>query len=327
MAWHNFFRRGSKEEAKSPEEPGIFDRLKAGLHKTRTMLTDGLDNVLRGHRHIEESLFEELEELLIQADVGMTTTLELVDWVRTECEQKKITDPQAVKPLLSQRMKEILSSRFAPLARREEDHPTVYLFVGVNGSGKTTTIGKLAARCQQRGEKVLLGAADTFRAAAIEQLETWAQRSGAELVKHQTGADPAAVAYDAAEAAKARGVHTLIIDTAGRLQTKTNLMAELGKVERILTRSLGRRPDEVLLVVDATTGQNAISQAKKFQEAVELTGVVLTKLDGTAKGGIVLAIAAEVGLPVKLIGVGEGVSDLRDFDPELFVDAILTEEI
>ncbi len=321
MAWRNLFRRG---EGKAPDEPGILDRLKAGLQKTRTMLTDGLDNVLRGHRQIEESLFEELEELLIQADVGMKTTLELVDWLREECRQQKMTDPQGVKPLLAQRMKEILGSCSAPLAEGP-DQPTVYLVVGVNGTGKTTTVGKLAARCQRRGQKVLLGAADTFRAAAIEQLETWAARSGAEIVKHQAGADPAAVAHDAAQAAKARGVHTLIIDTAGRLHTKSNLMAELEKIERVLTRSLGRRPDEVLLVVDATTGQNAISQAKMFKGAVEPTGVVLTKLDGTAKGGIVLAIAAEVGLPVKLIGVGEGIDDLRDFHPELFVEAILAE--
>ncbi|MGI6037464.1 MAG: signal recognition particle-docking protein FtsY [Limnochordia bacterium] len=327
MIWKKFWPQGQEERKTEGERetasPSLFQKLRTGLQKTRDALTGSIGGVLGRYTKIDEDLLEELEEILIQADVGIETTMELIDWLREECQRERITDPQQIQPLLMGRMKEILRENYQPLAHG--DGLTTYLLVGVNGSGKTTTCGKLAARLQREGKKVLLGAADTFRAAAIEQLTTWSERSGADLIKHQAGADPAAVAYDAAEAAKARGADYLLIDTAGRLQTKVNLMAELSKIERVLERSLGNKPQETLLVVDGTTGQNAISQAKRFKEAVDLSGVVLTKLDGTAKGGIVLAIAAELELPVKLIGIGEGIDDLRDFEPDSFVEAIFAE--
>lgn len=303
---------------------GFFARLKDGLSKTRTSFVSKVDNLLSSHKTVDEELFERLEELLIQSDVGVNTTIRLMDDVREEVKTRKITDPAEVRPILQQKIHEILTTHSDELELATRG-PSVILVVGVNGAGKTTTIGKLAHRFKSQGLKVVLGAGDTFRAAAIEQLEIWADRVGVDLVKHQPGSDPAAVAYDAIQAGRARNADVVIIDTAGRLQTKTNLMRELEKIGRVVERELGEKPTEILLVVDATTGQNALSQAKLFSEAVDLTGLVLTKLDGTAKGGIIVAIAAELELPVKLIGIGEGYDDLRDFDPDEFVSALFDE--
>ena len=269
-------------------------------------------------------MFEDLEDLLIQADVGVPTTLKIVDGVRERFEANLSRSPQDLARFVAEEMTEILTQSEAPLAK-PDGTPKLYMVVGVNGAGKTTTIGKLAARFRSEGRKVILGAGDTFRAAAIDQLAVWAERAGADLIRQQEGSDPAAVAYDAVHAARSRGADVLILDTAGRLQNKVNLMKELSKVHRVLEREWGAPPDEVLLVIDATTGQNGLSQAKQFQEAAPLTGVALTKLDGTAKGGIVLAIASELGIPVKLIGVGEAIDDLRDFDATEFVQHDLPE--
>lgn len=303
------------------ESQGFFARLKDGLARTRSSLVAGVDNLLSSHRRIDDELFEELEELLIRADVGVETTLRLVDDVREAVKSGGVTDPEALRPILQQTIREILSAHTAP-PKHPDTSPLVIMVVGVNGAGKTTTIGKLAYRFKSQGMKVILGAADTFRAAAIEQLEVWADRVGVDIIKHQPGADPAAVAFDTVQAGRARQCDVMIIDTAGRLQTKTNLMRELEKIGRVIQRETGGREAEVLLVVDATTGQNALSQARLFSEAVEVSGLVLTKLDGTAKGGIIIAIAAELGLPVKYIGIGEAYDDLRDFDPDEFVAAL-----
>ncbi|HKM17752.1 MAG: signal recognition particle-docking protein FtsY [Firmicutes bacterium] len=303
-----------------PTQAGLFARLKQGLAKTRTGFVDRIGQLLTG-RNIDDSLFDELEEILIQADVGVTTTLELIGRIRQKVETERITDSSQVRELLRAEITALLSRDHRPLAL--PDHtPAVIMVVGVNGVGKTTTIGKLAYRFKQGHAKVVLGAGDTFRAAAVDQLRVWADRVGADLIAHQEGSDPSAVAFDSVAAAKARQAEFLIVDTAGRLHTKANLMVELGKVYRVAKRELGRELDEVLLVVDATTGQNALSQAKLFKEAVPLTGIVLTKLDGTAKGGIILALANELRLPVKLIGVGEQMWDLQDFDPASFTDAL-----
>ncbi len=295
-------------------------RLRAGLSRTRAGLVERVAQVVRGHGRIDEELFEQLEEVLIMADVGVKATQVVMAQLRERVRQARLQDPTEVQRLLAEILAGILRGSEAPL--RLEGKPAVALVVGVNGTGKTTSVGKLAWSLRQEGRRVLLGAADTFRAAAIEQLEVWAHRAGAELVKHQQGADPAAVAYDAVRAGIARGVDVVLLDTAGRLQTKVNLMHELNKVYRVVARELGRNPDEVLLVVDATTGQNALSQVAHFKESVPLTGLILTKLDSTAKGGIVVAVAAEAGLPVKLIGVGEQPQDLRPFVPEQFVEAL-----
>ena len=275
---------------------------------------------------IDEALFEELEEVLIQADVGVETSLELIEEVRQKVRERRIREAQDVQPLLAEGMKALLKGAPLALQPAAPASPLTYIVVGVNGAGKTTTVGKLAARFVREGRKVLIGAGDTFRAAAIDQLKVWAERAGADILAQQPGSDPAAVAYDAVQAAKARGTDVLILDTAGRLQTKVNLMQELGKVYRVVTRELGREPDESLLVIDGTTGQNALSQGRIFSETVPLTGVVLTKLDGTAKGGVVLSVSRALGLPVKLIGIGEGVDDLREFDPDAFVDALFAQD-
>lgn len=306
--------------AQKTSKVGLFARLKRGLAKTRTGFVGKMDQLF-ARSEIDEDVFEELEALMVQADMGVHTTLKLIDRLRDAVKERRLRHAEELRPVLAEFIEEILSDHSGRLALRE-DGPTVYLVVGVNGAGKTTTIGKLAHRFKQDGKKVLLGAADTFRAAAIEQLEVWAQRAGVDTIKHQEGSDPAAVAFDSIQAGKARNADVIIIDTAGRLQNKTNLMKELSKVHRVVERELGRPADEVLLVVDATTGQNALSQARLFGEAVPITAVALTKLDGTAKGGIVVAIADELGLPIKLIGIGEGYDDLRDFDPHDFVAAL-----
>ncbi len=307
------------------KEGSWLGRLRRGLSKTRESLVAKVQRALGSRRGIDDSLFEELEEALIQADVGVETTMHLVDGLRARVEREGVREPEQVQSLLEEAMVAILEGP-ALADRPAGDGPLTVVAVGVNGSGKTTTVGKLAARYRTEGRKVVIGAADTFRAAAIDQLATWAQRSGADLIAQQPGSDPAAVAYDAVHAAKARRADVLLLDTAGRLQTKANLMSELNKVYRVVARELGREPDEVLLVIDAVTGQNGLSQGRLFKEAVPLTGVALTKLDGTAKGGIVLAVGRELGLPVKLIGVGEGAGDLRDFDARAFVSALFGDE-
>lgn len=315
----SFFRRGSEE---AETAPGFLSRLAQGLSKTRSSLVEKVSQVLAGRTTIDDELYEELEEVLIQADVGVATSEALVEAVRKRVRRERVTNPEQVERLLQDEMLKILTAAAGPLAQPEAGRLTVYLVVGVNGTGKTTTIGKLAHRYHSQGHRVLLGAADTFRAAAIDQLEAWGQRVGVDVIRHQEGGDPAAVVFDAVHAAKARRAELLLIDTAGRLQTKVNLMAELAKIQRVIARELPGSADEVLLVIDATTGQNGLSQARLFAEAVPLTGVALTKLDGTARGGIILAIAAEMQLPVKLIGVGERLDDLRDFEPGAFASAL-----
>lgn len=314
----------SLEEVEEVEEEitkeGLFARLKQGLTKAKQGITDKIDAVLNSYTTIDEDLLEELEEILITADVGVNTTMEMIDGLRDAIKTKGITDPLAVRGELKAVICDMLGEEDSKL--NIEPGPSIILMVGVNGVGKTTTIGKLANRYTKEGKKVLLAAGDTFRAAAIEQLEVWANRSNVDIIKHQEGADPGAVIFDAVKAAKARKADVLICDTAGRLHNKTNLMNELGKVFKIVDREYPEAQKEVLLVVDATTGQNAVSQAKTFKEVADITGIVLTKLDGTAKGGVVLAVKSEVDVPVKLIGVGEKVEDLQDFDSKAFIDAL-----
>ncbi|MHB8169993.1 MAG: signal recognition particle-docking protein FtsY [Thermincolia bacterium] len=299
---------------------GFFSKLKEGLTKTRQNFVEKIENLVTGRQKIDEELYEELEEILIQADVGVNTSMELVEAVRKKVRERKVEDPAELKDILKEEISAILDEGKSPLNLNEG--LTVIVVVGVNGVGKTTTIGKLANWLKEEGRKVLLAAGDTFRAAAIDQLEIWSNRVGVEVIKHNEGADPAAVAFDAVHAAKARKVDCLIIDTAGRLHTKTNLMEELKKVNRVIERELPGAPHEVLLVLDATTGQNAVSQAKIFSEAAGVTGIVLTKLDGTAKGGVVISIKRELDVPVKFIGVGEAMDDLREFDSRDFAKAL-----
>ncbi|HDK17408.1 MAG TPA: signal recognition particle-docking protein FtsY [Nitrospirae bacterium] len=298
---------------------GFFEKLKRGLSKTRKTLIENTTAIFSGQA-IDESLLEELEELLIMADVGPQAAVSITDALREKVKGGKIRNADALRPALKEEIKKILKQGNKVMCAGEK--PYVILTIGVNGVGKTTTIGKLARRFTDNGFTVILAAGDTFRAAAIEQLEIWAQRAGSQIVKHKRGADSAAVAFDAIVSARTRNIDTVIIDTAGRLHTKTNLMEELKKIKRVISREIPSAPHEVLLVVDATSGQNAISQAKIFNEAVGVTGIALTKLDGTAKGGIILAINKELGIPVKLIGVGEGVDDLHDFNAREFVDAL-----
>jgi fused signal recognition particle receptor len=309
------------------DKGGIFQRLRQGLAKTQGLLVGGADDLLRPGRGLDEALYEELEEVLILADVGVEATQRLIEGVRRAVKKKGITDASEVLPLLRQEVLEILGPHEAPLSIEGEgtgEGPFVVMVLGVNGVGKTTTIGKLAHRFNSLGKKVVIAAADTFRAAAIEQLEIWSQRAGAYFVRHASGADPSAVAFDAVKAAEARRYPLVLIDTAGRLHTKENLMDELKKVKRIIGRELPNAPHEILLVLDATTGQNAIAQARTFHQALEVTGIALTKLDGTAKGGIIVAIAQELGIPLRLVGVGEGIEDLQDFRAEIFCDALFS---
>ena len=282
-----------------------------------------VDQLLTGRRPVDDELFDELEELLIQADLSIHTTTKLVDRLRSDTRKERIKDSDDIKDRLKDYLVEILlNGNSCALKEPGDDKPAVYMFVGVNGVGKTTTIAKLASRFKKRGLKVILGAADTFRAAAIDQLEIWANRIGVDIVKHQPGADPGAVVFDTIQAAIARKADVVIIDTAGRLQTKSNLMEELRKVGRIVEKALGRPADETLLVLDSTTGQNAVIQAKEFMAVTPVSGIVLAKVDGTAKGGIVVTIRDELGLPIKLAGSGEKVEDLEDFDPKTFVEAL-----
>lgn len=298
---------------------GFFDRLKEGLNKTRKGFVEKVESIFTG-RTVDEETLEELEETLILSDVGGNNAAEIIRRMREKAEKGEMKDAGSVKDFLKKEMTSMLG-RPQPLVVFGEK-PFVILAIGVNGVGKTTTIGKLASRFRDQGHTVMLAAGDTFRAAAIEQLEIWAGRSGVQLVKHQSGSDPSAVVFDAIEAAKARGIDVVIIDTAGRLHTKSPLMEELKKVKRVCGKAMAGSPHEILLVVDATNGQNALRQAQMFNDAIGVTGIALTKLDGTAKGGIVFAIKKELNIPVKLIGVGEGIDDLQDFVPEDFVRAL-----
>lgn len=300
---------------------GFFDKLKEKLTKTRQAFVEKVEQIFTG-RKIDEAALEELEEILIMSDVGTKAASEIMLGLREKIKKGEAADVENVKELLKKEMINLLGVPVPLLI--SNSRPFVILAIGVNGVGKTTTIGKLASRFRSQGLSVLLAAGDTFRAAAIEQLEIWAKRADTQLVKHQQGSDPAAVAFDAIIAAKSRNIDVVIIDTAGRLHTKSNLMEELKKVKRSIQKAMPEAPQETLLVVDATTGQNALRQAEYFKEAVDVTGIVLTKLDGTAKGGIIFAINKTLGIPVKLIGVGEGIEDLRDFDPEEFVKALFS---
>ena len=301
---------------------GFFSKISAGLKKTRDSIMGSVNSMLHAFTKIDEELFEELEEILIMGDVGAPTAGRICDELRRKVKERGVTDPEAVRGLLYETVAEMLRGG---QELRLTTKPSVILVIGVNGVGKTTTIGKLAARFRTEGKKVVLGAADTFRAAAIEQLEIWAERAGADIVKHTQGADPAAVVFDSIAAAKARGADVVICDTAGRLHNKKNLMDELAKISRIIDRELPDADKEVLLVLDATTGQNAVNQAREFKNAAGITGIVLTKLDGTARGGVVLAIREDLDVPVKFIGVGEGVDDLQPFDPDDFAREIFGE--
>ncbi len=298
----------------------FFNRLKDSLSKTRQSFAEKIDGLVAGKKKIDAALYDELEELLIQADVGAETALDLVEELESKVRERKVEEPNELKDILVEIIQETLE---------QEDKPAngnggfqVVLMVGVNGVGKTTTIGKMAYNFRRSGKKVILAAGDTFRAAAIDQLEVWGQRVGVDVIKHQEGADPAAVVYDAVQASKARNADVLIVDTAGRLHTKGNLMEELKKIGRVLSRESPEASQEILLVLDATTGQNAINQAKIFGEATGVTGIVLTKLDGTAKGGVVVGIAKTMDIPVKYIGIGEGIEDLRPFDSREFAQAL-----
>lgn len=300
---------------------GFFDRLKKGLAKTRETFTNKIEKLIIGYADIDDDLLDELEETLIMSDVGVKTTERLMADVRKGIKKKDINTPEDLKPFLAEKISEILSTG-SDETRIASAGPTVLLVIGVNGVGKTTTIGKLAAYYKEQGKSVMLAAADTFRAAAIDQLQIWGDRTGVPVIRHEEGSDPAAVAFDAVKAARARSIDVLIIDTAGRLHTKSNLMEELKKINRVIQREIAEAPHETLLVLDATTGQNAISQAELFQKAAAITGIVLTKLDGTAKGGVIIGLKSELSMPVKWIGVGEGVDDLRPFIAKDFARAL-----
>jgi fused signal recognition particle receptor len=301
----------------------VTSKFRQGLTKTSQSFVGKVEALVTGRRKIDEEFYEELEEILIEADVGVMTVMELVDELRSDVKERKIENPTELRPLLSEKLVALLEDKGekADLNVNAEGL-TVLMFVGVNGVGKTTTIGKMAHKFKSEGKRVLLAAGDTFRAGAIEQLEVWGERVGVDVVRHQAGSDPAAVVFDAIQAAKSREVDVLLCDTAGRLQNKVNLMKELNKIYRVVQREVPGAPHEVLLVLDATTGQNALNQAKTFKEAAGVTGIVLTKLDGTAKGGIVIAIRHELDLPVKMVGLGEKVDDLQPFDAEEFVYAL-----
>lgn len=299
------------------------NRLREKLGKSRDNLVGNVKRAL-GRPHIDDEVFDELEEILIGADVGVSTTLAIIEEMRVAVKEQNLQDSEALLALLKQQLKDRLAPGDHAINWTCKSGPHVTLVAGVNGSGKTTTTGKLASKLRAEGKSVLLGAADTFRAAATEQLTIWSERSGADLVKHAEGADPASVAFDATDAAVARGIDNVLIDTAGRLHTKVNLMEELKKIQRVVRKRIPDAPHEVLLVLDATTGQNGLEQARQFTQALEVTGIILTKLDGTAKGGMAVAIQRELGIPIKMIGIGEGVDDLDDFDADQFVEALFS---
>jgi len=304
------------------EKSGFLSRLKQGLTKTHKAVTRKIEEATIGRREISEDVLDNLEEALVTSDLGITTVDQLMSTIRWHIKRKELNDSDKIKDSLRAAILEILEKTEQPLSIQPEKKPFTILTIGVNGTGKTTTIAKLAQIFKQQSYSVMLAAADTFRAAAAEQLEIWGQRTGCEVIKHASGADPSAVAFDALQAAKARSVDILIIDTAGRLHTKAPLMEELKKIERIISREHSGAPHETLLVLDATTGQNAISQAKLFSEALQVTGIALTKLDGTAKGGVIVGIADTLHIPIRYIGVGEQAEDLRPFKAQEFVDAL-----
>jgi len=304
-----------------------FQKIKNGLTKTRNNLIDKISNLLNISKTIDESFFNDLEEILIGADVGVGMTSELISRLKERVKIEKLSQPEELKFALKDELEKILKSSFDsqnsdPFSIPEDRKPFIIMIVGVNGVGKTTTVGKLAYNFKSRGKKVLIGAGDTFRAAANEQLEIWAKRAGVDIIQQQKGSDPGAVAFDTVKSALARDIDVVLIDTAGRLHTKTNLMEELKKVKRVIQKLIPRAPDEIWLVLDATIGQNSIQQARQFHQALGITGLIITKLDGTAKGGVVFAIANELKIPVKFIGVGESIDDLQPFDPESFIDAL-----
>jgi fused signal recognition particle receptor len=306
------------------QEPTLLEKLKSGVQKTRDGLVSRIEDVISGRKEIDADLLEELEYTLISADIGVTTTNEILDRIRERVDRKLVGDSGELRELIREYLLEVLQANDRPLAYLAEP-PAVIMVVGVNGAGKTTTIGKLASHLKAEGHTVLLCAADTFRAAAVEQLEVWGERTQTRVIRQKSGADPSAVMFDALQAAKSGKTDYVIIDTAGRLQTKTNLMAELEKMRRTAARVIPDAPHEVLLVLDATTGQNGLEQARKFTETSGVTGIVLTKLDGTAKGGVIVAIARELALPIRFIGVGEKVEDLLPFDPEAFINSLFSQ--
>jgi len=304
---------------------GFFDKLKKGLEKTRKSFTEKIEQIVVGYAKIDDDLLDELEEALISADVGVKTSTLLMEEVRRGIKKKEINAPEDLRPFLEEKISALLMAG-SDASTLAVNPPTVILVIGVNGVGKTTTIGKLGNYYKEQGKTVMLAAADTFRAAAIDQLEIWGSRIGSTVIKHDEGSDPASVAFDAVKAAKARNIDILIIDTAGRLHTKSNLMEELKKINRVIQREIPEAPHETLLVLDATTGQNAINQADVFSQSAPISGVVLTKLDGTAKGGVVVGIKAELKMPVKWIGIGEAVDDLRPFNAEDFAKALFSDK-
>ncbi|MDG4655906.1 signal recognition particle-docking protein FtsY [Ectobacillus antri] len=326
----SFFKK--LKETISRQTDAVTEKFKSGLEKTRNSFSEKVNDLVFRYRKVDEDFFEELEEILIGADVGVTTVMDLIDQLKEEVKRRNIQDPRDLQSVISEKLIAIYrgGEEFSNELNMQ-DGLTVILFVGVNGVGKTTTIGKLAYKLKSEGKSVVMAAGDTFRAGAIEQLEVWGERVGVDVIKQNSGSDPAAVMYDAIQAAKARKADVLLCDTAGRLQNKVNLMKELEKVKRVIEREVPGAPHEVLLVIDATTGQNGLSQAKTFREATDVSGIVLTKLDGTAKGGIVLAIRKEMNVPVKFVGLGEKMDDLQQFDPEqyvygLFADLVETAE-
>ncbi len=306
-------------------QSGFFSKLRDRLEKTRGQLAGGLKRVFTGRTKIDDEVYDELEETLIQADFGVETTTSLIESLRMTAKERKLQTPEELLGAFKEELIAIVSAGDHAPTWTNHDGTHITIIAGVNGSGKTTTIGKLAARLKNEGHTVMIGAADTFRAAAVEQLTVWSERAGVPIIKHNEGADPAAVAFDTADAALSRNIDRVLIDTAGRLHTKVNLMEELRKIRRVVDKRLPGAPHEVLLVLDATTGQNALRQAQQFTETLGVTGIVLTKLEGTAKGGVAISIQKELGIPIKFIGVGEGVEDLQPFEPRAFVEALFEE--
>ena len=320
----NWFKKDNKdiEEVTEKQTSGLIDKLKFGLAKTRKDMSNKIEDILSGYKGVDDELFDDLEDVLVSADVGVGPTMKIIENLKESVRSKRITEPMDVKELLKDEIKSLMTQSVPNNELDLEPHPSVILIVGVNGVGKTTTIGKMAYGFKNSGKKVLIAAGDTFRAAAIEQLEEWSKRAGVDFVAHIEGSDPAAVIYDGIQAAKARKTDILICDTAGRLHNKSNLMNELNKIFRIVDREYEDAKKEILLVLDAATGQNAINQAKVFKDVANITGVILTKLDGTAKGGVAIALQTELNLPIKMIGVGEKIDDLQPFDVDSFIDAI-----
>lgn len=317
----------NQAQAEAPQKPGVFSRIKQGLSQTRQHFGDSIGRLLLGKKEIDDELLEEIETILLRADLGIATTNSVITAIKDNLSRKKLADGNAVYSVLRQQLQQILSANAAPLLPKTTNNsPFVILVVGINGAGKTTTIGKLAKKYQEEGKTVMLAAGDTFRAAAVEQLQIWGERNQIPVVAQHTGADSASVVFDALQSAKSRGIDVLIADTAGRLHTQSNLMDELKKVKKVMKKIDSVAPHETLLVLDASIGQNALNQAREFNQAIGLSGIAMTKLDGTAKGGILFAIANELGIPFRYVGIGEGIDDLRVFDAAQFVSAIFNDD-